>query len=147
MGSDGSGTLLATFTYDVNGVPSSVHVGSDLTSAPRYYSYNGHGDVVALTDAGGTTVATYSYDTFGTPTIWESFTNGWHNPFLYDGHDGARYDSETGLYWLSVRAYDPSLGRFISRDPLGRAPLFFDAGQPYAYGGNNPINNVDPSGQ
>ncbi|MGZ3637469.1 MAG: hypothetical protein ACXVCX_06475, partial [Ktedonobacterales bacterium] len=76
--SDGSGTLLATFTYDVNGVPSSVQVGSDLTTAPRYYySYNGHGDVVALTDAGGSTVATYSYDTFGTPTIWESFTNGW----------------------------------------------------------------------
>ncbi|MGZ3679089.1 MAG: RHS repeat domain-containing protein [Ktedonobacterales bacterium] len=56
-----------------------MQVGSDLATAPRYYySYNGHGDVVALTDAGGTTVATYSYDTFGTPTsIWESVANGW----------------------------------------------------------------------
>lgn len=45
-------------------MPSSVQVGSDLTSAPRYYySDNGHGDVVDLTDANGTTVATYSYDT------------------------------------------------------------------------------------
>ncbi|MGZ3715837.1 MAG: RHS repeat-associated core domain-containing protein, partial [Ktedonobacterales bacterium] len=95
-------------------------------TASYYYSYNGHGDVVALTDAGGTTVATYSYDTFGTPTSWESFSSGWHYPFLYDGHHGARYDSETGLYCLSMRAYDPTLGRFISRDPLGRAPLFFD---------------------
>ncbi len=90
--------------------------------------------------------ATYSYDRFGVPTIWESFSNGWHNPFLYDGHNGARYDSETGLYWLSVRAYNPTLGRFISCDPLGRAPLFFDASQGYAYGGNNPLVNVDPSG-
>lgn len=47
---------------------------------------------------------------------------------------------------MSVRAFDPSLGRFLSRDPLGRAPLFF-ADQPYVYGGNNPLINVDPSGQ
>lgn len=45
-----------------------MQVGSDLTTAPcyyysYYYSYNGHGDVVDLTDANGTTVATYSYDT------------------------------------------------------------------------------------
>src|SRR5690348_1496305 len=94
-----------------------------------------------------TRVATYSYDTFGAPTsVWEAFTNGWHNPYLYDGRHDTRYDSETGLYWMSVRAYDPSLGRFISHDPLGRAPLLW-AMQPYAYGGNNPVSNVDPSGQ
>lgn len=52
----------------------------------------------------------------------------------------------TGLYWLSVRAYDPSLGRFLSRDPLNRAPMVF-VDQPYAYAGNNPVSNVDPSGQ
>lgn len=45
---DKDGTTI-TFTYDIRGVPSSVQVGSDLTTAPRYsYSYNGHGDVVAL---------------------------------------------------------------------------------------------------
>ena len=72
--------------------------------------------------------------------------NGWTNPYRYDGRDGARYDVETGLYWLTTRAYDPTLGRFLQRDPLGRAPLFF-ADQPYAYAGNNPLLNVDPSGQ
>jgi RHS repeat-associated protein len=50
--------------------------------------------------------------------------SGWSNPYRYDGRDGARYDAATGLYWLSVRAYDPSVGRFLARDPLGRAPLF-----------------------
>jgi hypothetical protein len=47
---------------------------------------------------------------------------------------------------MSVRAYDPALGRFLSRDPLGRAPLYF-SDQPYVYAGNNPLINVDPSGQ
>jgi RHS repeat-associated protein len=56
-----------------------------------------------------------------------------------------RYDGETGLYWMSVRAYDPALGRFLNRDPLGRAPLFF-GDQPYVYAGNNPLGNVDPLG-
>jgi RHS repeat-associated protein len=145
---DGAGTLLARYTYDSGGVPTSGQVGNDPATAPRdYYVYNGHGDVVALTDASGTSVAAYAYDAWGAVTVdTEHFPNGWRNPYLYDGRDGARYDAETGLYWLSVRAYDPTLGRFLSHDPLGRAPLFF-ADQPYVYAGNNPLLNVDPSGQ
>jgi len=45
-----------------------------------------------------------------------------------------------------VRAYDPTTGRFLSRESLGHAPLFF-ADAPYVYAGNNPLSNVDPSGQ
>ncbi|MGH2485795.1 MAG: RHS repeat domain-containing protein, partial [Ktedonobacterales bacterium] len=113
-----------------------------------YYVYTGHGDTIALTDATGAVVASYTYDAWAVVTSdTESFPNGWHNPYLYDGRDGARYDVETGLYWLAVRAYDPTLGRFLSRDPLGRAPLFGWADQPYVYAGNNPLVNVDPSGQ
>ncbi|HEX8996512.1 MAG TPA: RHS repeat-associated core domain-containing protein [Ktedonobacterales bacterium] len=79
-------------------------MGSDPSSAPRsYHLYNAHGDVVDLSDTQGNLAATYSYD----------------------GRDGARYDTSTGLYWLSVRSYDPTLGHFLSRDPLGRAPMFF----------------------
>ncbi|MGH2502391.1 MAG: RHS repeat-associated core domain-containing protein [Ktedonobacterales bacterium] len=66
------------------------------------------------------------------------------NPYRYDGRDGVRYDASDGLYWMAVRAYDPTIGRFISRDPLGRAPLFF-AGQPYVYAGNNPVSYLFPS--
>jgi RHS repeat-associated protein len=127
-----------------------VQVGSDPNASPRYYYvYNGHGDVVALVDASGNTVASYAYDAFGQLTAAsENFGSGttWTNSYRYDGRDGVRYDGETGFYWMSVRAYDPTLGRFLSRDPLGRVPLFF-ADQPYVYGGNNPLINVDPSGQ
>lgn len=147
---DQSGTVLATFTYDSGGVPVSVQVGSDPNSSPRYYYvYNGHGDVVALVDTSGGSVASYAYDAFGKLTAAsENFGSGatWTNPYRYDGRDGVRYDGETGLYWMTVRAYDPELGRFLSRDPLNRSPLF-SSDQPYVYGGNNPLINVDPSGQ
>ena len=148
---DQNGTTLATFTYDSSGVPASVQVGSDPNTSPRYYYvYNGHGDVVALVDATGASVASYTYDAFGQITAAsENFGSGtttWTNPYRYDGRDGVRSDGETGLSWMSVRAYDPALGRFLSRDPLGRVPLFF-ADQPYVYGGNNPLVNIDPSGQ
>ena len=146
---DGNGTVLASFSYDSQGVPTSVRVGSDPATAPLYYYVdNGHGDTIALTDATGAAVARYSYDPWGVVTSdTESFANGWHNPYLYDGRDGARYDQETGLYWLAVRAYDPTIGRFLSRDPLGRVPLVGWSDQPYVYAGNNPLVNVDPSGE
>lgn len=80
------------------------------------------------------------------PTIWEAFTNGWHNPYLYDGQELVRYDAETSLYWLSVRAYDPMLGRFLTHDPLGRNQGTWST-QPYAYAANNPLRNIDPNGQ
>jgi RHS repeat-associated protein len=144
---DQNGTILATFTYDTSGEPTSVVVGAPTTGTRYYYVYNGHGDVVALVDSNGTSVASYSYDEFGNLTSSsESLPNGWHNPYRYDGAEGVRYDSETGLYWMSVRAYDPTLGRFLSHDPLGRlAALGFDI-QPYVYVGNNPVNRRDPSG-
>ena len=45
--------------------------------------------------------------------------------------------------YYRARYYDPTIGRFISRDPIG---LQGGLNQ-YAYVGNNPINANDPSGQ
>jgi uncharacterized protein RhaS with RHS repeats len=71
---------------------------------------HGHGDVTELTDDQGNTVASYTYDDWGGITnSTGSFANGWVNPYRYDGRDRVRYDEETGLYWMSVRAYDPAL--------------------------------------
>jgi RHS repeat-associated protein len=62
-----------------------------------------------------------------------------YNPFLYTGQE---LDKETGFYHLRARHYAPSLGKFLSRDPIGYA------GGPnlYSYCGGDPINCVDPSG-
>ncbi len=144
---DGSCTILASFTYDTTGTLSSVVLGNPNSGPRYYYAYDAQGNVVDVTDSSGTVVASYAYDAFGALTSSsESFPNGWSNPFRYDGAQGVRYDSETGLYWMSVRAYDPTLGRFISHDPLGRLAKLGLNMQPYVFVHNNPVKYTDPTG-
>lgn len=57
------------------------------------------------------------------------------------GYTGREPDG-TGLVYYRARYYQPELGRFISRDPLGLAAGI----NPYSYVNNNPANLVDPSG-
>ena len=66
------------------------------------------------------------------------------NPFRYRGY---YYDVETALYFLQTRCYDPETGRFISRDSIEYAdPEAINGLNLYAYCGNNPVMNVDPTG-
>ena len=68
------------------------------------------------------------------------------NPFRYRSY---YYDSETGLYYLNSRYHDPQIGRFINADDisvLSEGKNFFNGLNLYAYCGNNPIMNIDESG-
>ena len=55
----------------------------------------------------------------------------------------AREDDGTGLYYYRARYYQPSLGRFVSEDPIEYAGG--DANF-YAYVSDDPIRSVDPGG-
>jgi RHS repeat-associated protein len=57
------------------------------------------------------------------------------------GFLGQTEDATTGLDYLNARSYDPTLGRFISVDPL--VSITYDA---YGYGNNSPISYSDPTG-
>jgi RHS repeat-associated protein len=56
---------------------------------------------------------------------------------------GGLYDHLTGLVRFGVRDYDPAIGRWLAKDPIG-----FKGGDTnlYAYVGGDPINSVDPTG-
>jgi RHS repeat-associated protein len=59
--------------------------------------------------------------------------------FAFTGH---YYHARSGLYFTMYRAYNPSLGRWLSRDPIGEA----GGVNLYGYVGNNAVNSVDSLG-
>ena len=77
------------------------------------------------------------YDAFGAPTG----TNTWTPTLGYRGE--IVIDS---LSYLRARNYDTSKGVFTSRDPLGGAAGTPVTANPYHYGNNNPLMNLDPTG-
>lgn len=122
QGGGGVGGLLAIF--DVTG--STVHLPY----------YDGNGNVQALANAAtGALTATYEYDPFGNPQRVTG-TYAATNPFRFS----TKYtDSETSLIYYGLRYYSPSLGRFVTRDPIeeqGGLNL-------YGFVSNNPITSWD----
>ena len=62
-------------------------------------------------------------------------------------YQGQQQDAESNLYYLRARYYDPTIGRFISKDPVKGTLTLPQSQNPYAYSINNPINLSDPSGE
>jgi RHS repeat-associated protein len=69
-----------------------------------------------------------------------SETGAGFQPF---GFAGGFYDADTKLVRFGVRDYDPGMGRWTNKDPIGIAGGDTNV---YAYGGNDPVDLVDPSG-
>ena len=110
------------------------------TNQIYYYLYNGHGDVVQIVDTNGNVVNQYQYDEWGNIV---NQSEAIANSFKYAGE---QYDSESGLYYLKARYYDPSVGRFINEDTYEgqiNNPLSLNL---YTYVSNNPLTHWDPSG-
>src|SRR6266478_3350629 len=107
------------------------------SSATSYYEADGLGTVTSLSNAAGALAQTYTFDSFGKQT---ASSGSLVNPFQYTARE---FDSETGLYYFRARYYDPSIGRFLSEDPLETSggDLNF-----YGYVGNSPGGFVDPTG-
>ena len=100
----------------------------------QYYHADGLGSVVAATDQSGATAGTQRFDAWGNVIA----ATGTIPHYGYTG----REPDETGLVYYRARYYDPSVGRFIQRDPSGLQGGI----NLYAYVGNNPVNLTDPSG-
>ncbi|HEX6699542.1 MAG TPA: RHS repeat-associated core domain-containing protein [Gaiellaceae bacterium] len=120
------------YVYDDTGVAIEQ---IDGTGTALYYQHDQLGSTRLLTDQSGNTAATFAYDAYGNLV---NKTGTSDTPLRWNG----RYqDTETGLYYLRARYYDPQTAQFLTRDPL--APLTQDA---YGYSEENPLNWADPLG-
>jgi RHS repeat-associated protein len=117
-------------------------ISQSTPSDDLYYIFDGLGSTAFLWTGSGQNAGQYYYDAFGNVLDGSRFYAT--NAFQYIGRFG--YYTETpdlGTYFLRARMYDPTTGRFLSRDPVG-----FAAGDPnlYRYVANSPLLFVDPSG-
>jgi len=94
------------------------------------------GGTVALADETGALTTHYTYEPFGKTAVTGAGTT---NSFAFTG----RELDATGLYYHRARYYSPTMGRFISEDPIGLAA---GDGNLYAYVGNDPNDFADPFG-
>lgn len=130
------------FTYDASGTPLTMSIDGTV----YYYVTNLQGDVVGLLDTTGARVVTYTYDAWGvglTVTGTKANSIGMLNPLRYRGYV---YDVETGLYYLQSRYYDPQVGRFLNADIFYSTGQGFVGNNMFAYCGNTPVSNYDPTG-
>lgn len=110
-------------------------LGATSPSIVRYHEIDELGNVIGTSQSGAVS-QTNSYDTWGTVTYGGNIDQHlvWKGLFWNSDY--------TGLYFVRNRWYDPEGGRFVNEDPAG----FAGGINLYAFGGNDPVNSVDPSG-
>ncbi len=131
----GAGRVLAVhYTYGF-GLVSQV----SAAGTAAYYDFNNIGSTVGITGTAGSYVNQYGYLPFGQTT---TITAALANPFTFVGQAEVMSDG-SGTFTMGFRQFDPSIGQFISTDPLGLA-----GGNPNTrtYARNNPVQLIDPSG-
>ena len=122
-----------------------------------YYAHDHEGSVTHLLDGRSTprsqtgeVIERYTYDAYGAPTFNNGQLNStaYNNRFLFTGREYAatyrgNYVQAFTFYEYRARAYNPTLGRFMSEDPK-----LFDAGDYnlFRYCHNDPVDFTDPMG-
>jgi RHS repeat-associated protein len=130
-----NGGIVGKFIYaDKANVPSVMYkngyeyrIISDHLGSVRMVVDNNSGAILQQLD----------YDPYGWVIV---DTNPGFQPF---GYAGGLYDRDTGLVRFGRRDYDPVVGRWTSKDPIG----FAGGLNLYGYVVQDPVNLVDPEGE
>lgn len=151
--SKGTGTATTSYLYSGQNIvaeyadwtsPQAYYTHGPGTDSPimrstvdgtQYYHQDGLGSVIALVYSNGTTAGQQWFD------AWGNRTSGSAAQIPLYGYTGREPD-ETGLMYYRARYYDPTIGRFTQRDPIG----LLGGMNLYAYVNGNPVNFVDPTG-
>jgi RHS repeat-associated protein len=103
-----------------------------------YYSQDGLGSVRTLSDSSGDVKNTYDFLPFGgayqpgtSVTVEQRYT-----------YTGREKNPESALMYYRYRQYDPRVGRFRARDPIG----YVADVNVYSYLGGSPVRSGDPLG-
>ena len=150
------GNLQFHYRYDAYGNLGSItRINAAGSSYTAYVVCNSRGDVEEIRKADGTLYARYVYDSWGNTvkildangnTVTDPDYLSVQNPIRYRGY---YWDSESGLYYLQSRYYDPVTGRFVNGDSI--ALTLVSTGSVtdknlYSYCDNNPITRGDLCG-
>jgi RHS repeat-associated protein len=112
--------------------------GFEEGTTDYFYTRDHLGSVREVVGSDGTSVVSrLSYDP------WGKLTESGSGALADFGFTGHFFDRPTGVSLAWWRGYDPQLGRWLSKDPIGLAGGL----NLYAYVGGNPINRVDPTGE
>lgn len=121
-------------------IPFLLGISFDSSGAEtvEYVHTDALGSVVAVTDATGQVIERRTYEPFGAQAQGD--------PKDGPGYTAHVLDSETGLNYMQQRYYDPTIGRFLSSDPVyaGKNGGNFNR---YSYAANNPYSGIDPDGR
>jgi len=110
----------------------------------RFYSLQDVFNCTAIVDVTGTVQERYGYNAFGLSRVMDADFNvistssyDWETRYAC-----YRFDSESSFYQVRNRYLHPTLGRWLTRDPIG-----YNAGiNLYAYVINRSVNVIDSSG-
>ena len=110
--------------------------GQYQSATPYFYMRDHLGSIREMVNGSGTVVARYDYDSWGRSTT----VIGTNKPDF--NFTGLYQHAKSGLDLAAYRAYDPDLGRWLSRDPIGEKGGL----NLYEYVNNDPMRWTDPLG-
>jgi RHS repeat-associated protein len=132
---DGSDGLLMRFAY----ADARMAVAMTRSDGTYYLAYDQVGSLRIVADASGNVIKRIEYDSFG--NIITDTAPAVEVPF---GFAGGLHDRDTGLVRFGYRDFDPDVGRWTAKDPIGFAGGDTDL---YGYCLGDPINYIDLTGQ
>ena len=131
------------FHYDSSGDVIGFTRTANGTDTEYFYVKNLQGDILKVITATGTEAAAYTYDAWG-KLLTATGDLADINPLRYRGYF---YDTETSLYYLKSRYYDPEVCRFINADAYASTGQGILGLNMFTYCICSPVTLYDPSGR